>query len=86
VTTNAGMTQAGPAADSVLGARMMPLERPQAAVRPQRRCSHHIEISADRWPDHVRLSDIEPLFICTACDKRGAEVRPKFSNARMGTG
>ena len=21
------------------------------------RCSHHVEISADRWPDHVRLSD-----------------------------
>jgi hypothetical protein len=24
------------------------------------RCSHHVEVSADRWPDHVRLSDIEP--------------------------
>jgi hypothetical protein len=22
--------------------------------------SHHITISADRWPDRVRLSDIEP--------------------------
>jgi hypothetical protein len=41
--------------------------------------SHHIEISADRWPDHVRLSDIELDFVCTACGKRGAEVRPKFS-------
>jgi hypothetical protein len=29
------------------------------------RCSHHVEISADRWPDHVRLSDIEPDFVCT---------------------
>jgi hypothetical protein len=46
----------------------------------------HIEISADRWPDHVRLSDIEPDFVCTACGKRGAEVRPKFSLARIGTG
>ena len=26
------------------------------------KCSHHIEVSADRWPDHVRLSDIEPRF------------------------
>ena len=31
------------------------------------RCSHHVEISADRWPDDVRLSDIEPGFVCTAC-------------------
>ena len=31
------------------------------------RCSHHITISADRWPNHVRLSDIEPDFVCTAC-------------------
>ena len=50
------------------------------------RCSHHVEISADRWPNHVRLSDIEPDFVCTACGKRGAEIRPKFSQARMGTG
>ena len=27
------------------------------------RCSHSIEMSADRWPDNVRLSDIErPTF------------------------
>jgi hypothetical protein len=43
------------------------------------RCTHHIETSADRWPDDVRLSDIEPDFVCSACGKRGAEVRPKFS-------
>jgi len=49
------------------------------------RCSHHVDISADRWPDHVRLSDIEPGFVC-ACGKRGAEVRPRFSQASMGTG
>jgi len=49
-------------------------------------CSHHVEISADRWADGVRLSDIEPDFVCTARGKRGAEVRPKFSQARMGTG
>ena len=33
----------------------------------------------------VRLSDIEPSFTCTHCGKKGAEVRPKFSHARMGT-
>ena len=50
------------------------------------RCSHHIPIGAERWPDHMRLSDIEPDFVCTACGKRGAEIRPKFSQACMGTG
>ena len=28
------------------------------------RCSHSIAISGDGWPDDVRLSDIEPRFIC----------------------
>ena len=46
------------------------------------RCSHHIEISADGWPDNIRLSDIEPDFVCTACGQRGAEIRPKFSQAK----
>lgn len=35
---------------------------------------------------YVRLSDIEPDFVCTACGKRGAELRPKFSLAGMGIG
>jgi hypothetical protein len=50
------------------------------------KCSHSIQMSADRWPDHVRLSDVEPLFVCTACGKRGAGVRGLFPPARMGTG
>jgi hypothetical protein len=50
------------------------------------KCSHHIEVSADRWRDHVQLSDIEPGFVCTRCGKRGADVRPAFARARMGTG
>ena len=41
-------------------------------------CSHSTAISADRWPDDMRLSDIEPLFVCKACGKRGADVRPDF--------
>jgi len=49
-------------------------------------CSHYISISADFWPDHLRLSDIEDRFVCRICGKRGAEVRPAFSRARMGTG
>ena len=39
------------------------------------RCGH----SADRWADDIRLSDIEPRFVCAACGQRGAEVRPDFN-------
>jgi hypothetical protein len=43
------------------------------------RCSHSLALMADQWPDDLRLSDIEPRFICAACGKRGADVRPDFS-------
>ena len=43
------------------------------------RCSHSLAISADRWPDDLRLSDIEPRFTCKACGHRGADVRPDFN-------
>jgi len=43
------------------------------------KCSHLLAISGDAWPDDVRLSDIEPRFVCTACGKRGADVRPDFN-------
>jgi hypothetical protein len=42
------------------------------------RCSHSMALMADRWPDHARLSDIEPRFVCKACGKHGADVRPDF--------
>jgi hypothetical protein len=42
------------------------------------RCSHSLAISADQWPDHVRLSDLEGRFVCKDCGKRGADVRPDF--------
>jgi len=41
-------------------------------------CSHWTTISADRWSDDVRLSDLEPLFVCQACGTRPAELRPDF--------
>ena len=41
-------------------------------------CSHSTAISDDRWPDDVRLSDLEPRFTCQACGRRGADVRPNF--------
>nr|WP_092181561.1 hypothetical protein [Bradyrhizobium sp. cf659] len=46
------------------------------------RCGHSTALSANRWPDDVRLSDIEPRFICTACGERGADVRPDFNRDR----
>jgi hypothetical protein len=41
------------------------------------KCSHSQALSADKWPDDVRLSDIEQ-FVCKACGKRGGDVRPDF--------
>jgi len=43
------------------------------------RCSHWTAISGDRWPDHVRLSDLEPRFTCHACGTKGADIRPDFN-------
>jgi hypothetical protein len=42
------------------------------------KCSHSLAISGDAWSDDVRPSDIEPRFVCTACGKRGADIRPDF--------
>jgi hypothetical protein len=41
-------------------------------------CSHWTAISGDRWHDNVRLSDLEPLFVCQACGTKGADLRPDF--------
>jgi len=30
-------------------------------------CSHSIPVSADHWPDDLRLSDIEHRFVCEVC-------------------
>jgi hypothetical protein len=43
------------------------------------RCSHSIALMADQWPGDLRLSDIEPQFVCSVCGKRGADVRPNFN-------
>jgi hypothetical protein len=45
-------------------------------------CSHSIAISADKWPDDVRL----PRFVCKACCSRGADVRPDFNWNRAAIG
>jgi hypothetical protein len=49
------------------------------------RCGHSTTALADSWPDDVRLSDIEDRFVCKACGRRGADVRPHFGQAPMGT-
>ena len=49
------------------------------------KCAHSVEIDSLRWPDHVRLSDLEPKFTCQACGHRGADIRPNFQLAKMGT-
>ncbi|MGX4771845.1 hypothetical protein ACWAUC_18880 [Bradyrhizobium guangdongense] len=41
-------------------------------------CGHHIALDAGRWPDAMRLCDLEPLFVCQGCGHRGADVRPDF--------
>lgn len=46
-------------------------------------CSHSVSLSAERWADALRLSDIEPQFVCKACGKRGRDVRPDFDWDKM---
>jgi hypothetical protein len=48
------------------------------------RCSHSTEMSAEQWPDDVRLSDIEPRFVCKDCGKRGADVGRTLSPRAWG--
>lgn len=49
------------------------------------RCGHHDALDAAHWPDDIRLSDIEPRFVCQACGRRGAEVRPDFDRGKPPT-
>jgi hypothetical protein len=56
-------------------------------------CSNHrcgylniVADDADRWPDDLRLSDIEDRFVCTACGQRGADIRPDWQNAKRSFG
>src|SRR5260370_35751252 len=46
------------------------------------KCSHSTAISGDRWPDHVRLSDLEARFVCRACGTQGANISPDFNSGR----
>jgi hypothetical protein len=45
-----------------------------------RQCAYVETVSADEWPSGVRLSDLEPRFVCQACGKRGADIRPDWQS------
>ena len=49
------------------------------------RCSNHITISSARWPDDLRLSDLEPRFVCKVCGLRGADVPAILRTREDGT-
>jgi hypothetical protein len=49
--------------DLLPGLSLQPLDRDQRTASPH----------------HVRLSDLEPRFVCKACGKPGADVRPDFN-------
>jgi len=43
------------------------------------RCSHHVKLAADyvdRWPGDIRISQLEPRFVCTTCGMRGSIWSP----------
>jgi hypothetical protein len=46
------------------------------------RCAHSVAIDAEQRADDVRLSDLEPRFVCKVCGHRGGDVRPLFEEAR----
>jgi hypothetical protein len=48
------------------------------------KCRHSIVIDADCWPESLRLSDLEHLFVCPVCSHRGAEVRPDAETCPAG--
>jgi hypothetical protein len=41
------------------------------------RCVHNVKLATDyvdRWPDEIRISQLEPRFVCTACGMRGSII------------
>lgn len=45
------------------------------------KCSHSVVMDADCWPESLRLSDLEALFVCRVCGHRGADLRPDYQEA-----
>lgn len=52
------------------------------------KCSHKQVLEpamVDQWSDDMSLSEIEARFRCQACGIKGADIRPDFLPAKMGT-
>jgi hypothetical protein len=49
-------------------------------------CSHWTRLNADQWPDDLRLSELEPKFVCQACGHRSADVRPDWRSQAQASG
>jgi hypothetical protein len=49
------------------------------------KCARHIVVDAAQWPDDLRLSDLEPRFVCKVCGHRGGDVRPLFEGRSKAT-
>jgi hypothetical protein len=47
------------------------------------KCAHSVTMNADRWSDHVRLSDLEPLFVCQVCGHRARMSGRCLTGERM---
>ena len=37
-------------------------------------CPHNVDLDAARWPDEMRLSDLEPPLACLSCGKQGSII------------
>lgn len=44
------------------------------------RCHHQAGLDADRWPDDVTFGDLQTRMVCSACDHKGADVRPDWGS------
>jgi len=52
------------------------------------RCSHNVKWPAsevDKWPDHIRISNLELRFVCKVCGRRGANIQRDCRPTTMGT-
>ena len=49
------------------------------------KCGHSVTMYPALWDVSLRLSDLEQRFVCTVCGHQGADVRPLFEPAPMGT-
>ena len=55
-----------------------------AAFGGDYKCAHSALAIAELWPDHVRLSDLEPKFTCLVCGDRGTDIRPMWMLLYLG--